>query len=104
MRGRESAAEYVVKNGKRKAVILPIEEYEELLEDLYDLGVIASRRHEPTIPFEDVLRRLKKNASVKHRIPKIGGERSEAFGFNETTTCRSRGLATSRRPAALRLS
>jgi prevent-host-death family protein len=64
MRARESAAEYVVKNGKRKAVILPIEEYEELLEDLYDLGVIASRRHEPTIPFEDVLRRLKKNASA----------------------------------------
>jgi hypothetical protein len=26
MRARESAAEYVVKNGKRKAVILPIEE------------------------------------------------------------------------------
>ena len=39
MRARESAAEYVAKNGKRKAVILPIEEYEELLEDLYDLGV-----------------------------------------------------------------
>jgi PHD/YefM family antitoxin component YafN of YafNO toxin-antitoxin module len=62
---RESAAEYIVKNGKRKAVILPIKEYEELLEDLYDLGVIASRRHEPTVPFEDVLRRLrKKNVSV----------------------------------------
>lgn len=64
VRARESAAEYVVKNGKRKAVILPIEEYEELLEDLYDLGVIASRRHEPTVPFEDVLRRLKKNGSI----------------------------------------
>jgi len=62
---RESAAEYIVKNGKRKAVILPVEEYQELLEDLHDLGVIASRRHEPTVPFEDVLRRLKKkNASV----------------------------------------
>jgi PHD/YefM family antitoxin component YafN of YafNO toxin-antitoxin module len=62
---RESAAEYIVKNGKRKAVILPVEEYQELLEDLHDLGVIASRRDEPTVPFEDVLRRLKKkNASV----------------------------------------
>lgn len=65
MSARESAAGYVVKNGKRKAVILPIEEYEELLEDLYDLGVIASRRHEPTVPFKDVLRRLKKNAAVE---------------------------------------
>lgn len=65
MRVRESAAEYVVKNGKRKAVILPIKEYEELLEDLYDLGVIASRRQERMVPFEDVLRRLKKkNAAV----------------------------------------
>jgi PHD/YefM family antitoxin component YafN of YafNO toxin-antitoxin module len=60
MKIREWAAEYVVKNGKRKAVILPIEEYEELLEDLHDLGVIASRRHDKMIPFEDVLRRLKK--------------------------------------------
>ncbi len=60
MRERESAAEYVVKNGKKKAVILPIEEYEELLEDLHDLGVIAGRRHEKTIPFENVLSRLAK--------------------------------------------
>jgi len=29
---------------QHKAVILPIEEYEELLEDLYDLGAIASQR------------------------------------------------------------
>ena len=67
MKISESAAEYIVKNGKRKAVILPIDEYKELLEDLYDLGVIASRRHEPIVPFEDVLRRLKKkNASISH--------------------------------------
>jgi PHD/YefM family antitoxin component YafN of YafNO toxin-antitoxin module len=67
MRARESAAEYVVKNGKRKAVILPIEEYEELLEDLYDLGLIASRRNEPSIPFEEVLRRLKKKNGALSR-------------------------------------
>ena len=64
MKARESAAEYVVKNGKRKAVILPIEEYEELLEDLHDLGVIARRKNEPTIPLAEVKRRLKKNAAV----------------------------------------
>ncbi|PYI93604.1 MAG: hypothetical protein DME97_04920 [Verrucomicrobia bacterium] len=67
MRARESAAEYVVKNGKRKAVILPIKEYKELLEDLYDLGVVASRRHERMIPFEDVLRRLKKKNGAVSR-------------------------------------
>ncbi len=58
MRARESAAEYVVKNGKRKAVILPIEEYEELLEDLYDLAVIEQRKNEPTILLAEVERRL----------------------------------------------
>lgn len=64
MRIRESAAEYVVKNGKRKAVILPIKEYEELLEDLHDLAVIARRKNEPTIPLAEVKRRLKKNAGL----------------------------------------
>ena len=64
MRIRESAAEYVVKNGKRKAVILPIEEYEELLEDLHDLAVIARRKNEPTIPLAEVKRRLKENATL----------------------------------------
>ena len=40
-------AEYVVKNGKRTAVILPLEEYQELLEDVDDLGVSATRMDEP---------------------------------------------------------
>ena len=61
MRIRESAAEYVVKNGKRTAVILPLEEYQELLEDLYDLtATIARRKIEPTIPLAEIKRKLKK--------------------------------------------
>ena len=47
-------AEYIVKNGKPTAVIMPIAEYEELLEDLHDLGVIARRKDEPTIPLAEV--------------------------------------------------
>jgi hypothetical protein len=58
-------AEYVVKNGKRTAVILPIAEYRELLEDLDDFGVIASRKDEPTIPLAQVKRRLKKHGAVR---------------------------------------
>ncbi len=58
-------AEYVVKNGKRTAVILPLAEYRELLEDLDDFGVIASRKDEPTIPLAQVKRRLKKNGAVR---------------------------------------
>jgi hypothetical protein len=42
---------YVVKNGKRTAVVLPLYANEELLQDLDDLRVIALRKNEPTIPW-----------------------------------------------------
>lgn len=52
---------YIIgENGQKKAVILPIEEYEELLEDVHDLAVVAERRDEPTVTFEEIKRRLKK--------------------------------------------
>ena len=54
MKAATAETEYVVKNGKRTAVILPIEENEELLQDLDDLAVIARRKNEPTIPLADV--------------------------------------------------
>ncbi|MDQ6939032.1 MAG: hypothetical protein M3119_02630 [Verrucomicrobiota bacterium] len=55
----------MVKNGKRTAVILPIAEYEELLQDLDDLAVIARRKDEPTIALAEVKRRLKKSGAVR---------------------------------------
>ena len=58
-------AEYIVKKGQPTAVIMPIAEYEELLEDLHDLGVIARRKGEPTIPLAEVKRRLKTNAGLR---------------------------------------
>ena len=39
-------------HGDRTAVVLPIDEYEKLLEDLDDLAVVAERRGEPVIPHE----------------------------------------------------
>ena len=39
-----------------EAVMLPIEEYEELLEE--DLALIAQRRNEPTIPLDVVVQQL----------------------------------------------
>ena len=48
-------------DGKRKAVISPIEEYEELLEDLDDLAVLAERREEPTISHADLVADLKRH-------------------------------------------
>ncbi len=65
MKTAAPSADYIVKNGKRTAVILPIEEYEELLQDLDDLAVIVRRKDEPTIPLAEVKRRLKKNGVLR---------------------------------------
>jgi PHD/YefM family antitoxin component YafN of YafNO toxin-antitoxin module len=51
--------------GKKTAVLLPIEEFEELLEDIEDLAMLAERRDEPTISHEEVLARLKKNGLLQ---------------------------------------
>lgn len=48
---------YIVdESGAKKAVIIPLEEYEELLEDIHDLMVIAERKEEPTDSFEEFKR------------------------------------------------
>lgn len=39
--------------------MIPIEEYEELMQDIEDLAVVAERRDEPRASLEDVKRRLK---------------------------------------------
>jgi hypothetical protein len=44
--------------GERTAVVLPISDYEKLLEDLNDLAVVAERRGEPTIPHEQFASQL----------------------------------------------
>ncbi|MCX6654486.1 MAG: hypothetical protein NTY03_05115 [Candidatus Bathyarchaeota archaeon] len=48
-------------DGMKKAVVLPIKEYEGLLEDLADLAVVAERRDEPTIPHSKVVDELKRD-------------------------------------------
>ncbi len=45
-------------DGARTAVVLPIEEYNELIEDLADLAVLADRGDEPTLTHEEVLAEL----------------------------------------------
>lgn len=47
--------------GKRTAVLLPIDEYERLMEDLQDLAAIAERRQEPTVSHEELLDELKRD-------------------------------------------
>ena len=48
----------VDQNGKKTAVIIPLDDYNRLLEDLHDLSVVAERRNEPTISLEELKRRL----------------------------------------------
>ncbi len=50
---------FVDEKGKRTSVLIPLNEYEELLEDLHDLAVIAERRDEPTVSFEKLKKKLK---------------------------------------------
>ena len=47
--------------GRKTAVLLPITDYEKLLEDLDDLAAIAERREEPTIPHEQFKAELKQD-------------------------------------------
>jgi PHD/YefM family antitoxin component YafN of YafNO toxin-antitoxin module len=50
--------------GEKTAVILPIDEFEELLEDLRDLALIAERRNEESISHEELLAELKQDGIV----------------------------------------
>jgi len=53
---------YIVdEEGQKTAVVLPIEECEELLEDLHDLAIVAERRDESTMTFQELKKRLKKD-------------------------------------------
>lgn len=47
--------------GEKTAVIVPMDDFEELLEDLDDLAVAAERREESTISHQDVVHELKQN-------------------------------------------
>ena len=52
--------QYVVDDhGKKTAVIIPLSEYEELMEDLHDLAIAAERKNEPAISFEELKKELK---------------------------------------------
>ena len=47
--------------GIKTSVIIPIEQYEKLIEDLHDLAVVAERRSEEPISLLELERRLKED-------------------------------------------
>jgi PHD/YefM family antitoxin component YafN of YafNO toxin-antitoxin module len=50
--------------GRKTGVILPLKRYRNLMEDLHDLAVLAERRTEEPISFEEMKRRLKKDGTL----------------------------------------
>jgi hypothetical protein len=61
----ESEVRYVTnRDGEKTAVIVPIEGFEELLEDVGDLASVAERREEPTIPHDELSAELKHDGII----------------------------------------
>jgi hypothetical protein len=50
--------------GKKTAVLLSLQQYQQLLEDLHDLNVIANRRDEIPITLDEMQRRLQDHEQV----------------------------------------
>lgn len=53
--------QYVIdEKGNKTGVLLPLKQYEKLMEDLHDLAVIAERRDEADISIDELKRQLEK--------------------------------------------
>lgn len=58
----EPQEQYVVDpKGRKVSVILSVERYDKLLQDLHDLALVAERRNQKPISFNEMRRRLKKD-------------------------------------------
>jgi hypothetical protein len=51
-------------NGKRVSVVIPVEKYEEILEDISDLVSVAERKSESTISLSDLKKSLKADGLI----------------------------------------
>ena len=61
----EPSPKFIIdKNGKKVSVILTIEEYNELLEDIHDLKVVMERREEETISIDNLKDSLKRDGTI----------------------------------------
>ena len=56
--------EQTVKNKNLDYRILPIKEFEELLENIEDLAIVAERREEPTMAHDQLLTELKRDGLI----------------------------------------
>jgi len=62
-------AQYVVNEQNQKtAVLLPVSVYQQLLEDLHDLAIVAQRREDPAINLIEMVTRLGLEDDLQHPI------------------------------------
>ncbi len=62
---KATAIQYVTDEmGKKQSVILPVETYEGMLEDIQDLVTVAERRKEKPVSLEAMKKRLKKDGLI----------------------------------------
>lgn len=58
-------AQYITsESGRKKAVIIPIREYQRMVEDLHDLAVVAERREEYAVSLDVMKKRLADHAPL----------------------------------------
>jgi len=50
--------------GQKTGVIVPVKQYQKLIEDLHDLAVVAERREEDTISFDELKSKLSKDGLI----------------------------------------
>jgi PHD/YefM family antitoxin component YafN of YafNO toxin-antitoxin module len=55
------AVQHVTDEKGEPAVLMPLSDYEQLLEDLQDLAAVANSRNEPTISHEEFMEELKRD-------------------------------------------
>ncbi len=62
---KQLEVQYVTdQTGVKTGVLMPIAEFEELLEDIEDLAAVAERREEPTVSHEDLVVELKRDGFI----------------------------------------
>lgn len=50
--------------GNKTAIVLPIEQYEQMLEDLHDLAIVAERREETPVSLAKMQEWLKEDGTL----------------------------------------
>ena len=62
---KELSVQYITDEaGQKTAVILSMEQFEALIEDIEDLAAVAERRDEPTVSHKELLAELKQDGII----------------------------------------